>query len=107
MIAGTVHTPWAKEQPPSEAELRHRLISEGLDPRTWSAASGDREPVHSHEFPMTVYCVEGSAWVTIVDDHNRTIELEPGDRLDIPPGVRHAAMAGLDGATCLEALHKS
>lgn len=106
-MTGVTHTPWAQDHAPSEAELRHRLISEGLDPRSWSAASGDREPVHSHEFHKIVYCVEGSVWYSITDDRDRTIELEPGDRLDIDPGVRHAMMAGMDGATCLEALRKS
>jgi quercetin dioxygenase-like cupin family protein len=49
-----------------------------------------------------VYCVEGGIWFTLPDEGDRTIELEPGDRLDLPAGVRHGAIVGMDGVTCLE-----
>ena len=32
-----------------------------------------------------------------------TIDLEVGDRLDLPAGTRHDAVVGRDGVTCLEA----
>ena len=32
-----------------------------------------------------------------------TVELAPGDRLDLPAGTSHDAVVGPDGVTCLEA----
>lgn len=97
-----VHTPWADATPPTETELRRRLIKEGMEPSRWSNASGDRYGVDTHDAHRVIYCVEGDIWFQITDEHDRTIELQPGDRLEIPPGVRHSAMAGMDGVTCLE-----
>ena len=104
-MSEVILTPWTGDQPPSEAELRHRMISDGMDPKRWSNASGDRYSVHSHEYHKVVYCLEGSIWFVITDERDRSIELEPGDRIDIPPGIRHSAIAGLDGVSCLEGHH--
>ncbi len=101
-MSEVVHTPWTSASPPSEVELRTQMAKEGLEAQKWSNASGDRYVVHSHEYHKVVYCVEGSIWFMITDERDRSIELQPGDRLDIPAGVRHSAMAGIDGATCLE-----
>jgi hypothetical protein len=32
----------------------------------------------------------------------RDVELRPGDRIDLPAGVEHAATVGPDGVECLE-----
>jgi len=90
------------EDVPDENTLRQSLLDEGMEPIRWANASGDRYAVHNHDYHKVVYCVEGSIWFSITDDHDRTFELQPGDRLDIPPGIRHGAMAGMDGVTCLE-----
>lgn len=101
-MSEVIHTPWPHNDTPTEAELRHTMQAEGLHPTRWSNASGDRYLVHSHDYHKVVYCIEGSIWFTITDENDRVVELEPGDRLDLPAGVRHGAMAGMDGVTCLE-----
>jgi len=101
-MSDVIFVRWEGE-PPDESQIRASLAQEGLEPERWSNASGDRHLVHSYDYHKIVCCVEGSIWFTITDERDRTIELEPGDRLEIPPGVRHGAMAGMDGVTCLEA----
>ena len=98
-------TLWQGDDQPDEKMLRGLLEKESSHIELWSNASGDRYPVHSHDYHKVVYCVEGSIWFMITDERDREIELNPGDRIDIPAGIRHSAIAGLDGVTCLEA-HK-
>ena len=98
-------TLWTGEDQPDENVLRTLLERESSQIELWANASGDRYPVSSHEYHKVVYCVEGSIWFMITDERDREVELNPGDRIDIPAGVRHSAIAGLDGVTCLEA-HK-
>jgi quercetin dioxygenase-like cupin family protein len=95
-------TPWQQDGEPNESILRAMLEKEGLIPSTWSRESGERFPVQTSSTTRIVYCIEGGIWFMITDDKDRVIELEPGDRIEIPAGVRHGAMAGMDGVTCLE-----
>lgn len=98
-----IYTPWDGPAEPDEATLRARMQAEGLSPiSTWGNASGDRYDVHRHDYHKVIYCLEGGIWFTLPDEGDRAIELEPGDRLDLPAGVRHGAVVGLDGVTCLE-----
>jgi quercetin dioxygenase-like cupin family protein len=98
-------TSWPHARAPIEEELRALMESEGLSPDSWANEQGYRYPVHSHDYHKVIYCVEGSIWFSLPDEGDRTIELEPGDRLDLPAGVRHWAITGMDGVLCLEA-HK-
>jgi quercetin dioxygenase-like cupin family protein len=79
------------------------MTGEGLSPERWTANDGHRFDVHEHDYHKVIYCVDGSIWFTFPDDPDTVIELEPGDRLDLPAGIRHGAMAGMDGVVCLEA----
>lgn len=99
------HTPWEAVDPPGEDEVRAMMEQEGLSPQRWMADDGYRFDVHEHGFHKVIYCVEGQIWFTFPDDPDTVVELEPGDRLDLPPGVRHGALAGMEGVVCLEA-HK-
>jgi cupin superfamily acireductone dioxygenase involved in methionine salvage len=47
-----------------------------------------------------LYCLEGSI-VFHIDEGD--VELDGGDRLDLPPGTAHAATVGPDGCACIEA----
>jgi uncharacterized protein YjlB len=105
-MSGVILTQWPQDHEPTEDELRGLMEAEGLSPHSWSNGSGDRYMVHSHDTHKVLYCVEGGIWFTLPDEGDRTIELEPGDRLDLPAGVRHGAIASMDGVTCLEA-HRS
>lgn len=72
----------------------------GLTPRTWSNEAGYRYGEHDHPYHKVLFCVAGS--ITFHTPKGDT-HLEPGDRLDLPPGTPHAATVGQDGVTCMEA----
>ena len=97
------HTPWEEIDWPDEDQLRQLMVKEGLAPQLWTADNGFRFDVHTHDYHKVVCCLEGSIWFTFPDDPDNVIELEPGDRLDLPAGIRHAALTGMDGVACLEA----
>lgn len=97
------HKPWESANAPTEDEIRGMMTGEGLQPESWSAGDGFRFAVHEHDYHKVVYCVEGSIWFTFPDDPDNVIELEPGDRLDLPAGIRHGALTGMEGVVCLEA----
>ena len=84
----------------TEAEMRAAFAAEGLQPHAWSNGAGDRYDWHDHPYHKVLYCVVGSI-IFHTDDGD--IELHAGDRLDLPPGTRHAATVGPSGVTCLEA----
>ena len=84
----------------AEAAIRAAFESEGLEPHSWSNVGGYRYDWHNHPYHKVLYCVEGS--ITFHTDEG-DIGLEPGNRLDLRPGTRHAATVGPVGVTCLEA----
>ncbi len=95
-------TPWPGDKPPSEAELEALLQREGLAPRWWSNAPGDRYGAHSHPYHKLLYCVRGSICF-LVEPGGRQLDLSPGDRLDIPIDTTHSAIVGPSGVACVEA----
>ena len=96
---------WQEALPPQEEELRRRMQKEGLSPYAWSNAPGDSYAVHSHHYEKVLYCVRGSIRFVLPDSpaDKGVIDLAPGDRMVLPPGVRHSAQVGPQGVTCLEA----
>ncbi|MHB8892333.1 MAG: cupin domain-containing protein [Candidatus Limnocylindrales bacterium] len=84
------------------AELAARLRTEGLDAGAWSNGPGDRYSPHAHDYDKVIVCVAGSIRFGL-PDRGVTMDLSFGDRLDLPAGTRHDAIAGADGVTCLEA----
>ena len=102
MIINTLQ--WPGEQPPTETALRNILHSEGLESYRWANAPGDEYTAHQHTYHKVVYCVSGSITFGLSDE-GQHITLYPGDRMELPPGVRHDAVVGPDGVVCLEA-HK-
>ena len=85
---------------PSGHELERLFAEEGLTPHWWGNAPGETYGWHSHGYHKVLYCGTGS-----ITFHTRDgdIELRAGDRLDIPPGVEHAATVGSEGCRCIEA----
>jgi mannose-6-phosphate isomerase-like protein (cupin superfamily) len=82
--------------------LRERMIAEGLDPGAWSNGAGDRYARHDHIYDKVIVVASGSIAFGVVDD-GRTIELEAGDRLELPARTVHDAVVGPSGVACLEA----
>ncbi len=96
---------WQGAAPPTERELRGILSTEGLAPYAWGNPPGDRYAAHCHPFVKVLYCVSGSI-VFELPEEGTTVELRPGDRLDLPAQTLHAALVGPDGVVGLEA-HRS
>lgn len=76
------------------------FAAEGLTPHTWSNEAGYRYGEHSHDFHKVLICVQGSI---AFHTPNGDVVLQPGDRLDLPPGTKHSATVGEAGVTCMEA----
>jgi len=92
---------------PSKGGVDERAIAgwydeQGLAARRWSSAAGDRFAPHRHAYHKVLHCLRGSITFQIVA-HGRIFELKPGDRLDVPAGVEHSAVAGPQGCDCIEA----
>lgn len=90
--------PWRGSAAPREAALRARLSAEGFAALRWSDPPGKEYPPHRHDHDESLWLVRGSLRFEI---GGRTHELGPGDRLMLPGGTVHAAVAGPDGATYL------
>ncbi|TAK00814.1 MAG: cupin [Chloroflexota bacterium] len=82
--------------------LERRLKDEGLFAGTWSNGPGDRYGAHDHDYDKVLVCRSGSIRFGL-PDLGRTVDLGPGDRLDLPARTRHDALVGETGVTCLEA----
>lgn len=95
-----VHVTGWQGPPPSPEEIERRFHAEGLSPRAWGNAPGDRYGWHDHDYHKVLYCVSGSI-VFHTDDGD--VELGPGDRMDLQPRKRHAATVGSEGVQCMEA----
>jgi quercetin dioxygenase-like cupin family protein len=77
-----------------------RFAAEGLVPHAWSNGPGDRYGWHAHGYHKVLICTEGSITFHLRD---RDVTMRAGDRLDLEPGVEHAATVGPEGVRCLEA----
>ena len=76
------------------------LRAEGLTPRAWGNDAGFAYGRHRHAEHKVLVCVAGSI---VFHTDGGDIALSPGDRLELPPGVDHAATVGPDGVECVEA----
>ena len=77
-----------------------RFDAEGLVPHAWSNGPGDRYGWHAHPYHKVLICTDGSITFHL---RGRDVQLGAGDRLDLEPGVEHAATVGPEGVRCLEA----
>lgn len=98
----TTVIPWNAPEPPDEAAIRQIYASEGLAPYAWSNAPGDVYGAHSHPYHKVLFVVRGSITFGLPQE-GRKITLNPGDRLELPPGAQHDAVVGPQGVLCLEA----
>ena len=87
---------------PNEATLRERLSSDGYQAIRWSNDPAQGYPPHAHIYPELIWLVHGALTI-ILPAEDRLLELEPGDRIEIPQGMLHGTLAGPDGAIYLVA----
>lgn len=95
-------TRWQGSGHPTESAITRLLHKEELRPYMWDAKPNQRQAVHSHGTHTVLYVVEGALEV-ILPDENLSVILRSGDRIDIPPTVRHGTTVGNNGVKCAEA----
>lgn len=83
-------------------EVARRLRDEGLDPQAWSNGPGDRYAAHQHGYDKVIVVERGSIRFGL-SATAQNVDLEAGDRLELPAGTSHDAIVGSLGVTCLEA----
>jgi quercetin dioxygenase-like cupin family protein len=83
-------------------EMMRRLAAEGLDATAWSNGPGDRYAAHQHGYDKVIVVRQGAIRFGLPATAT-PIDLDPGDRLELPAGTRHDALVGPNGVTCLEA----
>jgi quercetin dioxygenase-like cupin family protein len=95
---------WEERRQPDENQLRERLAVDGYQAVQWSSEPGQAYVPHAHIYPELLWLLTGSLTV-ILTAERRLLELGPGDRLEMPPGMLHALLVGPDGADYLIATH--
>ena len=93
---------WRAAQRPTEVELQRQMEAEGLRPTRWENTPFQVYEAHEHQAHKVIYVVSGTMTFGFPIVAEPTT-LEAGDRLDLPPGVRHNAVVGSTGAVYLEA----
>lgn len=78
------------------------MRAEGLSAHAWANDPGYVYAPHRHPYHKVLYCTRGSIRFDLTEE-GRSVELRPGDRLDLEAGTAHAAVVGPDGVMCLEA----
>jgi hypothetical protein len=83
-------------------DLGRRLRDEGLDPAAWSNGPGDRYRTHDHPYDKVIAVERGSIRFGLPGTGD-VVDLEVGERLELPASTRHDAVVGPGGVACLEA----
>jgi quercetin dioxygenase-like cupin family protein len=89
---------WKGEAPPDEENLRQQLQGEGYSIFCWQDSPGADYQPHSHDHDESLWMVEGQMTFGAA---GRQWLLGPGDRLMLPKGTIHTAVAGPQGAKYL------
>ena len=84
----------------SAAEVQAGLEGRGLSFHVWGNGPGATYGWHDHRYHKTLVCLEGSI---VFHTDAGDLPLNPGDVLELPPGIRHAATVGPTGVRCAEA----
>lgn len=83
-------------------DLAARLRDEGLTPARWSNGPDERYAVHEHGYDKVIAVERGSIRFGLPATGG-SVDLDLGDRLELPAGTAHDALVGGDGVACLEA----
>ncbi|MBX3062892.1 MAG: hypothetical protein U0528_13250 [Anaerolineae bacterium] len=93
---------WHGSQHPTYQSISQKMQEEGMRPYMCTYGVNARDGVRSNNYAKVLYCVEGVIEVNL-PDLGQQIALRPGDRLELPRGIRHGITVGPNGARCLEA----
>lgn len=85
-----------------ESTLSRRLADEGLSASSWGNGPFDHYAEHRHPYAKVLVATAGSITFHL-PELGRDVELDTGDRLNLPAGILHGADVGPAGVTCLEA----
>jgi len=80
--------------------LPQKLLAEADHCYQWSNGPGAEYSSHSHPYRKILYVAKGS--ITFTPEGKSPVVMRAGDRLDLPPGIRHAAIVGEHGVVCWE-----
>jgi mannose-6-phosphate isomerase-like protein (cupin superfamily) len=94
-------TRWKGAQHPTLQAITKQMEVEGLRPYSWSNGPNFRIAARSHGYTKIMYVVEGSLEL-VITDINQSVILRPGDRLELPRGMRHSTIVGPNGVRCVE-----
>jgi quercetin dioxygenase-like cupin family protein len=89
---------WSGAGDLTETALRRALEDEGFTVMAWTDAAGATYAPHSHDHDESLWCIAGA--ITFGAD-GQSLRLGPGDRIMLPGGTVHTAVAGAAGATYL------
>jgi hypothetical protein len=95
------HLPGALD-PPIPIAATASMRAEGLGRKRLGNGPGYVYAAHRHADNKVLDCVLGSIRFDLTEE-DRSVELEAGDRLDLPAGPVHGAVVGPDSVMCLEA----
>jgi quercetin dioxygenase-like cupin family protein len=95
-------TRWRGSEHPTFSNITRQMKKEGLRPYMWTNMANQRYGVRSHGYDKVLYVVDGSIEVSFPDLGQQMV-MRPGDRVDVPAGVRHGTIVGSKGACCVEA----
>lgn len=93
---------WLHRRPLPEEEVVRFFHARKLHFSRWSNGPDEVFSLHTHPYRKILYCLCGSITFTL-PDAGASVALRPGDRLILPSGVRHGALVGPEGVTCIEA----
>ncbi len=94
-------THWEAANQPTESLLMEIMRQQILNPVSWSNRPHDSYSAHKHNYHKVIYVVQGSI-IFNLPVLKMKIELNAGDRLDLPAGIVHSAEVGAEGVVCLE-----
>jgi quercetin dioxygenase-like cupin family protein len=98
-----LHTPGAVDALTATMAGEAAMRAERLKPYSWSNDGGYVYAPHRHPYHKVLFCAQGSVTFELPEE-GRSVELRPGDRLDLEAGTAHAAIVGPEGVVCLEAV---
>ncbi len=81
----------------NRADVMADIARTGYWPTTYVSGASPELPLHHHGYDLIGYVVEGSTY--LLNESGERVEIQTGDRLNIPKGAWHAEGAAQDKVT--------